>query len=172
MRKVIVFLAVLIFYLPSLPVKAMSIPVSANGPVTPASLMKKISTYKERDLRKTLGRKLTLKEKVAFYLLKKKAKKMHREEGKPGENAYVAGLIAIGLLVTGLLFPPLLIGSLIAGIVAVASGSKSLKLDPGNKKAKTGKLLGWITIAAIIGLVIALMILVAVFVGTFGSIFG
>jgi hypothetical protein len=172
MRKATFFLAVLIFFLPALPVLATTSPASLNGASPSVTLLKKVSTYKEKELRKQLGRKLTLKEKVAFFLLKKKAKKMAAEEGKTGENSFVAGLIAIGLLVTGLFFAPLLIGSLIAAIVAIASGSKALKIEPVNKKARTGRLLGWITIASLVGIAIAILVFLAIFAGALGSLFG
>ena len=90
---------------------------------------------------------------------------MAKEEGKIGENAYVAGLIAIGLLVAGMLFPPLLIGSFIAAIVAIASGSKALKIEPGNKKAKTGRLLGWITLFIFLLALIAAILLIVIISG-------
>lgn len=162
MRKFLFFLAVLTFLVPALPAWAITSPASAVAAVNPTpSLFTKISTWKEKDLRKQIGRKLTVKEKVAFFFLKKKARKMAKEEGKTGESAYVAGILAIGLLVAGMLFPPLLIGSFIAAIVAIASGSKALKIEPGNKKAKTGRLLGWITLFIFVLLLIAAILVIA-----------
>lgn len=161
MRKCLFLLAVLTFLVPALPALAISVPAPATTVTPPPSLLTKLSTWKEKDLRKQLGRRLTIKEKVAFFFLKKKARKMAKEEGKTGENAYVAGLLAIGLLVAGMLFPPLLIGSFIAAIVAVASGSKALKIEPGNKKAKTGRLLGWITLFIFLLLVIAAILIIS-----------
>jgi hypothetical protein len=161
MRKFLFFLAVLTFLIPALPALAITAPAHTTTVTPSPSLLTKLSTWKEKDLRKQLGRKLTVKEKVAFFLLKKKARKMAKEEGKIGENAYVAGLLAIGLLVAGMLFPPLLIGSFIAAIVAVVSGSKALRLEPGNKKAKTGRLLGWITLFVFLLLVIAAILIIS-----------
>jgi hypothetical protein len=172
MRNLIFLMAVLTLLAAAVPAMAITTPSSGSVKNPPVSLVKKISTYKEKDLRKQLGRKLTLKEKVAFFFLKKKAKKMAAEEGKTGENSFVAGLIAIGLLVTGLFFAPLLIGSLVAAIVAITSGSKSLKLEPGNKKARTGRLLGWITIVSLVGIAIAILVFIAIFAGALGSLFG
>lgn len=170
MRKCLFILAVFSMLLPANPALAISLPGASSSPST--TLFTRISTLKEKDLRKQLGRKLTIKEKVAFFFLKKKAKKLAKEESKSGESAFVAGLIAIGLLVTGLFFPPLLIGSLVAAIVAVSSGSKALKLDRGNKKARTGRLLGWITIICLIGLVILTLIALAIFADFLDSMFG
>lgn len=171
MRKCLFILAVFTMLLPAIPVFAISLP-GATIPGPSPTLFTRISSLKEKDLRKQLGRKLTIKEKVAFFFLKKKAKKLAKEESKSGESAFVAGLIAIGLLVTGLFFPPLLIGSLVAAIVAVSSGSKALKLDRGNKKARTGRLLGWITIICLIGLVILTLIALAIFADFLDSMFG
>lgn len=162
MRKCIFFLALISFLIPALPVKAISLP-GASTTAPSAALFARISTLKEKDLRKQLGRKLTIKEKVAFFFLKKKARKMAKDEGKTGENAFVAGILAVGLLLTGLLFPPLLIGSFIAAIIAIVSGSKALKLDPGNKKAKTGRLLGWLTMFTFVLLIIAALLIIALF---------
>ncbi len=162
MRKYLFLLALLSFLIPAIPVKAISLP-GAPASTRSAALLSRICNWKEKDLRKQLGRKLTVKEKVAFFFLKKKARKMTKEEGKTGENAFVAGLLAVGLFLTGLLFPPLLIGSFIAAIVAIASGSKALKLDPGNKKAKTGRLLGWITLFTFVLLLIAALVIIAIF---------
>lgn len=160
MKKYLLFLAVLIMLAPAMPVFAISAPATSTIVPSP-SLLTKLSTWKEKDVRKQLGRKLTLKEKIAFFFLKKKARKMAKEEGKTGESAYVAGILAIGLLVAGMLFPPLLIGSFIAAIVAIASGSKALKIDPGNKKAKTGRLLGWITMIIFVLILIAAILVIA-----------
>lgn len=161
MRKFLFFLAVLTFLIPALPAMAITAPANTTTVTPSPSLLTKLSTWKEKDLRKQLGRKLTVKEKVAFFMLKKKARKMAKEDGKSGENAFVAGILAIGLLLTGLLFAPLLIGSFIAAIVAIVSGSKALKLDPGNKKAKTGRLLGWITLFVFFLLLIAAILLIS-----------
>lgn len=165
MRKLLFILAVLTLLIPSMPVWAITAPASATTVNPSPSLLTKLSTWKEKDLRKQLGRKLTVKEKVAFFMLKKKTRKMAKEEGKTGENAYVAGLLAIGLFVAGILFPPLLIGSFIAAIVAVASGSKALKIEPGNKKAKTGRLLGWITLFLFLLSLIGAILLIALISG-------
>lgn len=171
MRKCLFILAVISILLQAIPVHAISLP-GASSPYPSSALFTRISSMKEKDLRKQLGRKLTIKEKVAFFLLKKKAKKLAREEGKTGESAFVAGLIAIGLLVTGLFFPPLWIGSLVAAIVAVSSGSKAIRIDRLNKKARTGRLLGWISIICLIVLAILTLIALAIFTGFMVSLFG
>ena len=171
MRKCLFILAVFTMLLPAIPAHAISLP-GASAPVPSPALFTRVSTMKEKDLRKQLGRKLTIKEKIAFFLLKKKAKKMAKEESKTGENAFVAGLIAIGLLVTGLFFPPLLIGSLVAAIVAVSSGSKALRIDRMDKKARTGRLLGWISIISLVVLLILFIIAVAILTGFMSALFG
>lgn len=171
MRKCLFLLALVSFLLPAIPVQAITHP-GASATSTSAALFSRISTWKEKDLRKQLGRKLTVKEKIAFFFLKKKARKLAKEESKTGESAFVAGLIAIGLLVTGLFFVPLLIGSLVAAIVAVSSGSKALRRDPGNKKARTGRLLGWITLVCLMALVILALIAIAMLADFWVSFFG
>lgn len=162
MRKLFLCLTVLAFYFSPQPVMATSIPAYPAGTVLPGLSVKKITELKSKELRQLLGRKLTLKEKISFLFLKKQLKKKAAERKDPGEGTFVAGLIGGGLFLAGLLFPPLLIGSLIAAIIAVGSAGPVLRKDPGNKKAKTGQILGWITI----GLFLALLALAVAILST------
>lgn len=157
MRKLILCLTVLTFFFSPLMAVATTIPATPAGSVPPGFFTRQITALKVQDLRKMLGRKLSLKERISFLLLKKKLRKQAAEGKDPGEGSFVAGLIAGGLFLAGLLFPPLLIGSFIAAIIAVASAGPVLRKNPGNKKAKTGQIIGWITIGLFL-LLLALIV--------------
>lgn len=113
---------------------------------------------KMKDFRKLAGRKLTLKEKVSFIILKHKLKQQAKDSEKQGQTAFTFGLIAVGLLLLGLFVPYVILGSLVAAILAIVTGSMAKKRDGDNRKAKAGQLLGWITL----GLIAFLFILAAV----------
>ena len=118
---------------------------------------KNISSLKVKDLEKLAGRKFSLKEKLAFFILKKQLK--HEDKGsKDGKTAFAFGLAAISFLILGLFIPYIFLGSLVAAIVAVVVGSSALRENPNDRKAHSGRLLGWITL----GLIALLLILIAI----------
>jgi len=124
---------------------------------------KKMALLKVRDMEKLAGRKFTMKEKIAFLILKKKTRNQESEPKSNGKTGLIFGIVGIGLFIAGLFVPPLLIGSLIAAIVAVVVGSSAAKKDPKDRKAHSAKLLGWITL----GLIALLMVLAIVYVAAF-----
>ena len=111
---------------------------------------KSIATMKLKEFQRLVGRKLTFKEKVGFFVLKHKMKRQQDDTDKQGQTAYILGLVGLGLFVVGLFVPYLLIGSLVAAILAIVTGSTAKKKDGENRKAKAGKLLGWITLSLIV----------------------
>jgi len=99
-------------------VNSATIPLS----VSTTSLKKplnNITSLKVKDIQKMLGRKLTLKEKIALLVLKHKLKHVPKETSKAGNTALIFGIIGVALLAIGLFVGPLLIGSIIAAIVAM-----------------------------------------------------
>ena len=125
---------------------------------------KSIATMKLKEFQKLVGRKLTIKEKIGFFILKHKMK--HQQEGadKQGQTAYILGLVGLGLFVIGLFVPYVILGSLVAAIMAIVTGSTATKKDGDNRKAKAGKLLGWITL----GLIALVLILAVILISTWG----
>lgn len=123
---------------------------------------KNIATMKLKEFQKLVGRKLTIKEKIGFFILKHKMK--HQQEGadKQGQTAYILGLVGLGLLVIGLFVPYVIIGSLVAAIMAIVTGSMATKKDGDNRKARAGKLLGWITL----GLIALILILATIWLAS------
>ena len=161
MRKA--FALLFFFCLLEFPAISSSVPFAQLGMPTEKAhpnegQPKSISSLKVKDLEKLAGRKLTLKEKIAFVILKKKLKKEEDPNSKEGKTAFSFGIAAIALLVLGLFVPYIILGSLIAGIVAVVMGSSALKKNPNDRKAHSARLLGWISL----GLFALLLILVAI----------
>ncbi|MGZ8508828.1 MAG: hypothetical protein ACXWV8_14500 [Chitinophagaceae bacterium] len=147
---------------------SIALPVSSATSFSPSSSVikivpewnkyKNIANLKIKDLQKIIGRKLTVKEKIGFIILKHKIKRQLKNSEKQGQTAFIMGIAGLALFAIGLFVPVLLVGSLIAAIVAVVSGSVAQKQDPSNRKAHAGKLLGWITL----GLLALLLILAAI----------
>lgn len=144
------------------PAFAYSIP-AANIVTKPNNASyKNIVNMKLKEFQKLAGRKLTIKEKIGFFVLKHKMKHAQDDADKQGQTAYTLGLVGLGLLVIGLFVPYVILGSLVASIMAIVTGSMAIKKNGENRKAKAGKLLGWITLS-IIGL---LLILATIFIAS------
>lgn len=119
---------------------------------------KNISSLRVKDLEKLAGRKFTLKEKIAFLILKKKLKHQEDTSSREGKTAFSFGLAAVAFLILGLFIPYVILGSLVASIIAIVMGSSALKKNPNDRKAHSARLLGWITL----GLFALLLILIAI----------
>ena len=119
---------------------------------------KSISSLRVKDLEEIAGRKFTLKEKIAFLIIKKKLKHQEDTSSREGQTAFSFALAAAAFLILGLFLPYVILGSLIASIVAIVMGSSALRKNPNDRKAHSAKLLGWITL----GLFALLLILVAI----------
>src|SRR4029079_19715798 len=79
-------------------------------PVTlPMELMyKRIASMSVKDFQEKIGRKLTIKEKIGFWILKQKAKRALKKNGRtpegaasPGETAFIIAIIGVICLVLG-----------------------------------------------------------------------
>jgi hypothetical protein len=118
-----------------------------------------ISNLKIKEAEKLLGRKMKLKEKLAFKLyqwkLKKELKKKANETGKKGETAFILGIVALG----SLFIPYVGIVAIPCAILAIIFGNKAKKINPNDKKGKTGALLGWITLGVF---VVAIAVVIAI----------
>jgi len=130
---------------------------STTSSPDPTPSMTHIISLKVKDIQKIIGRKLTFKEKIGLIFLKQAAR--HKEKTTPGGNTpLVLGILSIVVLVAALAAPTLVFLSPLLGIAAIITGIITLKKDPGNKNAKTGRLLGWIAVS----LFAALLILAAI----------
>lgn len=161
-------------------------PVAPGTPVLGAAL-EKLGSYTVKDLQKLAGRKLSVKEKVSFWLFKRQLKKHGGEAvvkiladkqlkyqqkqnkkgkaGEPGSNgqtAFIFGLLGALLLVAAFFVPYVIFGSLVSAILAIAIGSVAAKRNPDDAKARTGKLLGWLTL----GLFVIILIIAVIALST------
>jgi hypothetical protein len=163
MKKYITWMIILCSFLSfSVPTLAITTPGSTSEIIPKENILEKIASMKIKDFQKLTGKKLTLKQKAAFLILKHKLKRKADEKQGQGQTSFVFGLLALGLLVIGLFVPYVIIGSLVAAILAIVIGSVAKKQDPSDKKAHAGKLLGWITL----GLIALLLILAAVVIAS------
>jgi hypothetical protein len=130
-----------------------------------------ISNLKIKEIEKLMGRKLKLKEKIGLKIYQWKAKKeaSHKKidvEKDKGKNSRMLGIFALGAL----LLSPFLIFTWMAAIplaiIAIITGNKALKEDKNDKAAKTGVILGWITLGL---MVIGTIFIIAVLAAIFGS---
>ena len=64
---------------------------------------KSIATMKLKEYQKLVGRKLTIKEKVGFFVLKQKMKHQQDGEDKQGLIALVLGSVGLALFIIGFL---------------------------------------------------------------------
>lgn len=147
MRRVLLLVSILTFtLLPSLVNSAVIVsPVETKIPTVENP---KVVTPSVKDIERTLGRKLTLKEKIALFFLKKKLKKAH-EGASSGETALMFGIFGVVFLIAGLFLPYIILGALAFGIVAVVLGNAAKKQNPRDTKASSAVLLGWITLGGI-----------------------
>ena len=122
----------------------------------PAKSDKQIAELKIRDVQKLIGRKLTLKEKISFLILRHRIK--HSDNKGTGEAALGFGIAAVVMLIIGFFVPYVILISLVSAILAVVLGSVARKRDPTDEKAMVGRLLGWITL----GLMALLLIIAAI----------
>lgn len=184
MRKFLVASACLICLLFLMQVSSAAIIPPADKTHVIQAALEKMASYKIRDIQRFAGRKLTLKEKVSFWVLKghikhsdnnnlarnlanklfkkkafRKGNSGNPEDSKSkGQTAFVFGLVSVGLLIAGLFIPYVILGSLVSAALAIALGTIAYKKDPSDGKAKAGKLLGWITL----GLFALLLIIVLI----------
>lgn len=122
-------------------------------------VLRKFTSLKIKEVQKLIGRKLTLKEKISFMILKATSKR--KDKTNQGGTALAFGIVALATLVIGLFVPYVIIVALVAAILAIVFGSMAKKQDPNDKKAHGGVILGWITLALIALFLIAAAIVVA-----------
>jgi hypothetical protein len=161
MKRYIVFLIVSVFTCMRI---AASTPIAISGPgvgVTGIGINPDLSKLKARDIEKMIGRRLTIKEKITWMLMRHRFKKAKssRPDVDIAKKARKAKTFGILSLIS--LFVPLLgLAAIPFAIVAIVMGSDVKKVDPGNRDARTAITLGIVTLAvfvAIIFLVVAVI---------------
>lgn len=170
MIKFSIILAFVIFLL-VVPTKAATImpeSVLINTPVSPSpslDFLHSLSSMKNRQVEKMIGRKLVFKEKVALQLLRWKHFGPDPGElthSKKGQTSKILGIVALGAL---LIFP---LGTLVCGILAIVYGTQAKKENPNDKDAKTGTILGIIALGLFLVLILLVIAVFAAFYGGWG----
>ncbi len=141
---------------------AVVAPVIPPKQVTATTLVfPDISTMKIKEVQRLLGRKMKLKEKIAFKFFQWGLKKgfiNKKEEGKKdkGKTAMILGIIG---LVSPLI--PIIggVSFIVCTVLAFVLGYQAKKENPDDAKAKTAIILGWISVGLF---VLALILLIAI----------
>jgi len=111
-------------------------PIIAEPTPLTKDFYKKFSSLKISQVQKLLGRRLTLKEKISFLILKKKMRKANEDAN--ANTGFAFGLAAVFTLVLGFFVPYVLVGALLFGIFAVVFGYLGKKENGSNKKSQSG----------------------------------
>ncbi len=140
--------------------------ISIKDPVNPYSYL---SSMKTREVEKLLGRKMKLKEKLAFKVFQWKIKKGFypgkvNDNGGKGKTAMILGIIAVAAL----FIPYVSVASIPCAIMAIIFGNQAKKINPNDGQAKAGVILGWVAL----GLLILALILVVAILASSGFWFG
>jgi len=162
MKKYLLLLFIISLYVP---VGASVITPSAICSITTPDSIQDIpdfSAIKIRDIEKKLGRKLKLKEKIAYQFIKLTYKKgfvSQQEKTKPnrGKTALILAIVGIASL-----FIPYIgfFSFLICTTLALILGYKAKKENPADKNARTAVVLGWIGVGLFVlaaALVVAIL---------------
>jgi hypothetical protein len=148
--------------LPVSPVAVASKPLTDPGPWLPD-----ISKMKIKTMEKLLGRKMKLKEKIAFKVLQWKIKKGYsipKERPNRGRTAMILGIIGLA----SLFIPYLNIISIPCTILALVFGYQARNANPQDHKAKTAIVLGWVTVGLYVLVLLIAVILLSTATWSFG----
>jgi hypothetical protein len=134
------------------------VPVTDNIRIPSGDIYKKIALLRVKDIQKSIGRKLTLKEKIVFFIFKQKLRHQPKESLNAGDVSLILGIASLAFILLAFLTTFFIIPAIVLAIVAIVTGHRTRKKDPTNKNAKIGKLLGWIAVGVITAFFIAILI--------------
>ena len=128
----------------------------------------KIFSLKIKEIEKDAGKKFTLKEKIFIKLFQLQLKKelnrnTNDEPSKKGKTSKILGITGLVLLFV----PYATLAALPLSIIAIVMGTNAANENPNDKNARTGKILGWITLGLFILFLIAALIFIATYAGFF-----
>jgi len=162
MRTILISTILLGFMLVSTKVSYPAAIVAPNEQVGNVRML----SLKIKDIEKITGHKLSLRQKIELSIFKFTYRKkihiqsLHEGKSDKGQVAMILGIIGLGLL----LIPYLAILALPCAIAALIIGYSARRKHPSNRKARTGIVLGWVTIGIF---VLALFIVIAVLTTSF-----
>jgi hypothetical protein len=124
-----------------------------------------IPDLKIKDLAKTTGKRLSLKQKIELKILKFTVGKklfrhgLQKRETDKGQLALILSIIGLASLI----IPYVALISLPCAIAALIIGYSARRQYPNNKKAKTAIILGWTTIAIFVFVLILVIAILTTF---------
>src|SRR5258706_10234618 len=116
----------------SLPAGSNMVPDSNNIGIPSGDMYKKIASLSAKDIQKLTGRKLTLKEKISFLILKQKLRHKPKKSVNAGDISLILGIASLVFILLAFLLPYLLSVSIASAIVAIVTGHRTRKKDPAN----------------------------------------
>src|SRR5512138_984091 len=123
------------------PTLTSSVSITQKDPMP----LDRIATMKIKEAENILGRKFTLKEKIAFKIaqlkLRKELKAKAEGSSSKGQTAFILSLIGLCLLIV----PYASIASLPLAIIGLVLGSQAKRENPDDKKARTAVILSLVT---------------------------
>jgi hypothetical protein len=135
--------------------------------IIPSLPLSTLSTMKIKEVEKKIGRKLKLKEKIAFKIFQWEIKKDLKRSKIEGENDKGKTAMILGIIGAVSLFIPFInLAAFPLAILAIVIGSKAKKEDPNNRKARTGVTLGIATLAFLVA--ITFIVVLVLTLGTIG----
>jgi hypothetical protein len=144
MRVLSVFIICGFMALPST-VLSTTLPEPRSTTIYPAEdVYKKPASLMIKEVQKLIGRKLTLKEKISFLVLKHTYRKP--AQTKKGNTAFIFGLVGLGLLMIGLFVSICNSRFDCRSYCRYYFRIKRKRLNPSDGKARAAVLMGWITI--------------------------
>ena len=109
-------------------------------------LITQLVSLSPKQVEKLTGKKLSLKEKIGFLILKQKLKKQAKGQGEIRDHGKLSLIFGIvGLVV--LFVPVLNIASIPLAILAIVQSGKAKKIDPEDRRATAGLVLGIVTLS-------------------------
>ena len=131
---------------------------SVVAPGTEPFSIDRLLKIKIKNVESALGKKLTLKEKIAFKIAQFKLKKeLKPAERSKGQTALTLSIIAL----CSLIVPAGFLVSIPLAIIAMAMGTKARRENKNDRKAKTAIILSTITLALIVAVILLVAILLS-----------
>ncbi len=135
-----------------------------NGVITiTPEMLSKFATLKIKEIEKVAGRKLTFKEKITIKVYQwqiKKRKNSFPKERKAdkGNTSFILGIVGLVSLVLPYIG---ILAAIPCAILAIVFGNQAKKINPDDRQAKTGVILGWITLGLLVLFTLLIIALLA-----------
>ncbi len=136
--------------------------IKTRMPELPAPILSYVANMKIMEVEKLLGRKMKLKEKIAFKIYQLKIKKDSRRKVETRANNGTTSMVLGIAGLAAMFIPYVAIAAIPCIILALIFGYTTKKYYPDDKHAKTGIILGWIGAGLIVA---AIIIVAAIFAG-------